>query len=85
MLAVSPGPTGTEFFGGVGSRGAVVGRLATAGRVVSAARRAIGRGATPPSVVAGLGNRVSALASRLAPRRLAPARAGRRRLSSAGP
>ncbi|MER5869541.1 hypothetical protein [Streptomyces sp. NPDC002044] len=33
------------------------GRLATAGRVVGAARRALERGTTPPSVVAGLGRR----------------------------
>lgn len=77
VLAVSPGPTGTEFFDVVGSRDAVVGRIATADQVVSAARRALERGTTPPSMVAGLGNRVSALASRLAPRRLALAVAGR--------
>ncbi|MCY0947361.1 hypothetical protein [Streptomyces antarcticus] len=62
----------------VGSRGAAVGRLGTAGQVVvDAARRALERGTTPPSVVAGLGSRVFATAFRLASRRLAPAVAGR--------
>ncbi|MFD3682005.1 SDR family NAD(P)-dependent oxidoreductase [Streptomyces sp. NPDC058613] len=77
VLAVFPGPAGTEFFDVVGSRGAAVGRLGTAGQVVDAACRALERGTTPPSVVAGLGSRVFATASRLASRRLAPAVAGR--------
>ncbi|MGI5447272.1 SDR family NAD(P)-dependent oxidoreductase [Streptomyces sp. CA-243310] len=77
VLAVSPGPTGTEFFDVVGSRDAVVGKVATSEQVVSTARRALERGTTPPSVVAGFGNRLSALASGLAPRRLALTVAGR--------
>ncbi|MER5779585.1 SDR family oxidoreductase [Streptomyces sp. NPDC002039] len=77
VLAVSPGPTNTEFFDVVGSQDAIVGKVATSEQVVSTARRALERGTTPPSVVAGLGNRLSALASGLAPRRLALAVAGR--------
>ncbi|MFD3875070.1 SDR family NAD(P)-dependent oxidoreductase [Streptomyces sp. NPDC058623] len=77
VLAVSPGPTSTEFFDVVGSRDAMVGKVATAEQVVTTARRALERGTTPPSVVAGLGNRLSALASGLAPRRLALTVAGR--------
>ncbi|MFF3431883.1 SDR family NAD(P)-dependent oxidoreductase [Streptomyces sp. NPDC002602] len=77
VLALSPGPTSTEFFDVVGSQDAVVGKVATSEQVVSTARRALERGTTPPSVVAGLGNRLSALASGLAPRRLALAVAGR--------
>jgi short-subunit dehydrogenase len=77
VLALSPGPVGTEFFDVVGSTNAMVGRLATAEQVVAAARRALERRSTPPSIVAGLGNRLSAAAARLAPRRVATAVAGR--------
>ncbi|MBW5482168.1 SDR family NAD(P)-dependent oxidoreductase [Streptomyces bambusae] len=77
VLAVSPGPTSTEFFDIAGSENAAVGRLATPEQVVSTARRALERGTTPPSVVAGLGNRISARAAGLAPRRLALTVAGR--------
>ncbi|MFG2620322.1 SDR family NAD(P)-dependent oxidoreductase [Streptomyces sp. NPDC048507] len=77
VLAVSPGPTSTEFFDVVGSRDAAVGRMATPEQVVTTARRALERSSTPPSVIAGLGNRLSALASALAPRRLTLAVAGR--------
>ncbi len=77
VLAVSPGPVGTEFFDVVGSRDAAVGRMATAEQVVTATRRALERGNTPPSIVAGLGNRISTLAAALAPRRLALSVAGR--------
>ncbi|MEU6095035.1 SDR family oxidoreductase [Streptomyces sp. NPDC047079] len=77
VLAVSPGPVSTEFFDVVGTRDAMVGRVATPVDVVTATRRALERGSTPPSVVAGLGNRLSVLASRLAPRRVALAVAGR--------
>nr|WP_308072482.1 SDR family oxidoreductase [Streptomyces bambusae] len=76
VLAVSPGPVSTEFFD-VAGKDAAVGRMATAEQVVTATRRALERGSTPPSIVAGLGNRVSALASALAPRRVALTVAGR--------
>lgn len=77
VLAVSPGPVRTEFFDVVGSHDAAVGRMATPEQVVTAARRALERGTTPPSVVVGLGNRISTLASTLVPRRAALAVAGR--------
>ncbi|MFK0257891.1 SDR family NAD(P)-dependent oxidoreductase [Streptomyces sp. NPDC090445] len=77
VLAVSPGPVSTEFFDVVGSRDAAVGRMATPAQVVTAARRTLERRSAPPSVVVGLGNRLSALASALAPRRAALAVAGR--------
>ncbi|MGW6982178.1 SDR family NAD(P)-dependent oxidoreductase [Streptomyces sp. NPDC054932] len=77
VLAVSPGPVRTEFFDVVGSRDAAVGRMATPEQVVTATRRALERGKTPPSIVVGLGNRLSATASSLVPRRLALTVAGR--------
>ncbi|WKE68956.1 SDR family oxidoreductase [Streptomyces sp. WP-1] len=77
VLAVSPGPVATEFFDVVGSRKAIVGRMATPADVVAATRRALAGRRTPSSVIAGLGNRVSATAARLAPRRIALAAAGR--------
>ncbi|MFD5620659.1 SDR family NAD(P)-dependent oxidoreductase [Streptomyces yangpuensis] len=77
VLAVSPGPVRTEFFDVVGSRDAAVGRMATPEQVVTATRRALERDRTPPSIVVGLGNRLSATASALAPRRLALTVAGR--------
>ncbi|MFJ3648310.1 SDR family NAD(P)-dependent oxidoreductase [Streptomyces murinus] len=77
VLAVSPGPVATEFFDVVGSRKAIVGRMATATDVVAATRSALEGRRTPSSVIAGLGNRISATAARLAPRRIALAAAGR--------
>ncbi|KOU72203.1 oxidoreductase [Streptomyces sp. XY413] len=77
VLAVSPGPVRTEFFDVVGSQDAAVGRMATPEQVVTAARRALERDRTPPSIVVGIGNRLSATASALAPRRLALTVAGR--------
>ncbi|MER7764859.1 SDR family oxidoreductase [Streptomyces sp. NPDC097619] len=77
VLAVSPGPVRTEFFDVVGSRDAAVGRMAGPEQVVAAALRALDRRSTPPSIVAGLGNRLSAMAAGLAPRRLSLAVAGR--------
>ncbi|WP_424216825.1 SDR family NAD(P)-dependent oxidoreductase (plasmid) [Streptomyces sp. BI20] len=77
VLAVSPGPVGTEFFDVVGTRKAAVGRMATAEQVVATARRALEGRRTPPSVVVGWATRLSVLASAAAPRRLALAVAGR--------
>ncbi|MEV7512788.1 SDR family NAD(P)-dependent oxidoreductase [Streptomyces sp. NPDC090085] len=77
VLAVSPGPVRTEFFDVVGSNDAAVGRMATPEQVVTATLRALDRRSSPPSIVAGLGNRLSAVAAGLAPRRLTLAIAGR--------
>ncbi|MFY4717076.1 SDR family NAD(P)-dependent oxidoreductase [Streptomyces sp. LaBMicrA B280] len=82
VLAVSPGPVATEFFDVVGSRKAVVGRMATAADVVAATRGALAGRRTPASVIAGFGNRVSATAARLAPP--APRRPGRGRPGPGG-
>ncbi|MEU6061204.1 SDR family oxidoreductase [Streptomyces sp. NPDC047097] len=77
VLAVSPGPVRTEFFDVVGTRDAAVGSMATAEQVVTAARRALERRTTPPSIVIGLGNRISSIASTLSPRRVTLAISGR--------
>ncbi|MER6464566.1 SDR family oxidoreductase [Streptomyces sp. NPDC001228] len=77
VLAVSPGPVETEFFDVVGTRDAVVGNVAAPADVVTTTRRALERRRTPPSVIAGLGNRVSGRAAQLAPRRLTLRVAGR--------
>ncbi|WP_258177141.1 SDR family NAD(P)-dependent oxidoreductase [Streptomyces solincola] len=77
VLAVSPGPVRTEFFDVVGTRDAAVGAMATPEQVVTATRRALERRATPPSIVVGLGNRLSAAAATLSPRRVALAVSGR--------
>ncbi|MFF8018703.1 SDR family NAD(P)-dependent oxidoreductase [Streptomyces sp. NPDC007929] len=77
VLAVSPGPVSTEFFDVVGTQEAAVGRVSSPAEVVTAARRALERRRTPASTVAGITNRLSALAPRFAPRRLVLATAGR--------
>lgn len=77
VLALSPGPTRTEFFDVLGSRNAAVGRFETAEQVVSTALGALDRRATPPSVVSGPLNRLTAAAARLLPRRLTLAVSGR--------
>ncbi|MFF7738408.1 SDR family NAD(P)-dependent oxidoreductase [Streptomyces sp. NPDC007984] len=77
VLAVSPGPVSTEFFDVVGTQEAAVGRVSSPAEVVTAARRALERRRTPASTVAGMTNRLSALAPRFAPRRLVLATAGR--------
>ncbi|MEU8935675.1 SDR family oxidoreductase [Streptomyces sp. NPDC048409] len=77
VLAVSPGPVETEFFDVVGTRDAAVGNVAAPADVVTATRKALERHRTPPSMIAGLGNRMSARAAQLAPRRLTLRIAGR--------
>ncbi|MFJ4964021.1 SDR family NAD(P)-dependent oxidoreductase [Streptomyces sp. NPDC088729] len=76
VLAVSPGTTRTEFFDVVGSQDAMVGRAATAEDVVTATRRALDRDSTPPSIVTGLGNRLTTVATSLLPRRVVVAATG---------
>lgn len=70
VLALSPGPTRTEFFDALGSddmaRGA---RMQTPNQVVTTALRALDRRNPPPSVVSGAFNRLSTLVSRFATRR----------------
>jgi short-subunit dehydrogenase len=69
VLALAPGFTGTEFFDVAGNADATVGRPRTPDDVAATGLRALDRRSTPPHVVDGAGNAVSALASRLAPRR----------------
>ncbi|QII05360.1 SDR family oxidoreductase [Rhodococcoides fascians A25f] len=77
VLALSPGPTRTEFFDVVGSKDAAVGNFQTSEQVVSTALRALDSRRTPASVVSGLSNRISAGSVRLAPRGLATVISGR--------
>jgi short-subunit dehydrogenase len=69
VLALSPGPTSTEFFDVVGTTDAAVGRTQSPEQVVSLALATLGRRNPPPSVISGLGNRVLATATRLVSRR----------------
>ncbi|MBY4399755.1 SDR family oxidoreductase [Rhodococcus fascians] len=77
ILALSPGPTRTEFFDVVGSEDAAVGNFQTSEQVVSTAMRAVDSRRTPASVVSGLSNKISAGSVRLAPRSLAAIISGR--------
>lgn len=69
VLALAPGFTGTEFFDVAGNAEATVGRPRRPEDVVATGMRALDRRSTPPHVVDGAGNAISALASRLSPRR----------------
>lgn len=69
VLAVSPGPTKTEFFDVVGSEDAAVGRKQTSAQVIDTAFRALDRADGGPSVVSGRSNHLTALATRLLSRR----------------
>jgi hypothetical protein len=70
VLAISPGPTRTEFFDVAGSED--MGRgvpIQTPRQVVTTALRTLDRRNPPPSVVSGSLNRLGALAPRFATRR----------------
>lgn len=78
VLALSPGPTRTEFFDVVGgTEGAAVGRFQTAAQVVSRALAELDRSHPRPSVVSGRVNAVTAAVARLAPRRVTLAASAR--------
>lgn len=77
VLALAPGPTETEFFEAAGSEKFKVGQMLSVPAVVDVAFRALDRRDTPPSVVAGHRNKVTAVAAGLLPRRLTLAVAGR--------
>jgi short-subunit dehydrogenase len=77
VLALSPGATRTEFFDVVGGEDASVGRFQTPERVVSLAFRELDRRDTPPSVVSGKANALTAALVSLMPRRVALAISGR--------
>ncbi|MBI3212190.1 MAG: SDR family oxidoreductase [Mycobacterium sp.] len=70
VFSFAPGPTRTEFFDVIGETATVVGRLQSADEVAAAGLRALDRRRTPPSVVSGVGNSISAALARLIPRRL---------------
>ncbi|KAB1654322.1 SDR family oxidoreductase [Pseudoclavibacter chungangensis] len=69
VLAVSPGPTRTEFFEVATGRSESPGFMQTASQVVATAFRALDRARPPYSVISGLGNAVGALGARFLPRR----------------
>ncbi|GAA4383799.1 SDR family NAD(P)-dependent oxidoreductase [Tsukamurella soli] len=77
VLALSPGPTRTEFFDVVGTEDAAVGRFQTATQVVSTALAELDRTHPRAGIVSGRQNAISAVAARLAPRALATAIAGK--------
>lgn len=77
VLALSPGATRTEFFDVVGSEDAAVGRFQTPEQVVRLALRQLDRRKTPPSIVSGAANALSARLVRLMPRRTALTISGR--------
>lgn len=77
VLALAPGPTETEFFEAAGSDKFKVGQMLTVPEVVDVAFRALDRRDTPPSVIAGGRNKITAVASGIMPRRLTLAVAGR--------
>ena len=77
VLALSPGATRTEFFDVVGTADAAVGRFRTPEQVVRRALRELDRRDTPPSIVTGRANAISAALVGLIPRRLALSLSGR--------
>lgn len=77
VLALAPGPAETEFFAVAGSERFRVGQVLGVPEIVDIAFRALDRRNPPPSVVAGLRNRVTAVAAGLVPRRVALGVAGR--------
>jgi uncharacterized protein len=77
VLALSPGPTRTEFFDVIGTEKAAVGRFQTPVQVVSRALAELDRSHPRPSVVSGRGNALTATLARLAPRRVTLAAAAR--------
>jgi short-subunit dehydrogenase len=77
VLALAPGPAETEFFAVAGSDRFRVGQVLSVPEIVDVAFRALDRRNPPPSVVAGLRNRVTAVAAGLVPRRVVLGVAGR--------
>lgn len=70
-LALSPGPTRTEFFDVVGTLADPGSGFQTPQQVVATALRALDRRATPPSIVSGAGSALQATTVRFLPRRAA--------------
>ncbi|MFI9650754.1 SDR family NAD(P)-dependent oxidoreductase [Streptomyces sp. NPDC052040] len=77
VLALSPGPTRTEFFDVLGTHKPAVGPMSGPQQVVRTAMRALDRRSTPASVIAGLAHALPVAAARLAPRRVVLSISGR--------
>lgn len=69
VLALSPGATRTEFFDVVGTSSAAVGQFQTADEVAAIGLRALDARRTPPGIVCGSANKMTAALSRFFPRR----------------
>jgi short-subunit dehydrogenase len=69
VTALSPGATESEFFGVVGTENAAIGTKQTAAQVVATGLRALDRRSTPPSIISGGRDAVSAISTRFAPKR----------------
>lgn len=76
VFAVSPGATKTEFFDVAGEQ-AAIGRKQTSGQVIDTVFRALDRADGGPSIVSGRMNQLTALGTRLLPRRAIAATSAR--------
>jgi short-subunit dehydrogenase len=77
VTALCPGPTRTEFFEVVGTERARVGDYQSPAQVVATAMRALDARRTPPSVVSGSRNAVTAVMARIMPRSIVIPMTGR--------
>jgi len=77
VTTLCPGATRTEFFKVVGTEGARVGDYQTPEQVVATAMRALDARRTPPSVVSGSRNAVTAVMARIMPRSIVIPMTGR--------
>ncbi|MFT4128143.1 MAG: SDR family oxidoreductase [Gordonia sp. (in: high G+C Gram-positive bacteria)] len=77
VLALSPGPTRTEFFDVVGTEDAAVGGFQTAAEVVANVLTELDRRRPRAGLVSGRLNALNAVAAQLAPRAIATAIAGK--------
>jgi uncharacterized protein len=77
VTALSPGATESEFFDVVGTENAAIGAKQTAAQVVATGLAALDRRSTPPSVISGGRNAVTAISTRFAPKRFVVSSAAR--------
>ncbi|ONI61673.1 hypothetical protein ALI44B_15010 [Leifsonia sp. ALI-44-B] len=77
VLALSPGPTETDFFAVAGNDDQSFGPRETVDQVIQTTFRALDRARTPASVVSGLRNKVQAVGAGILPRGLVLDVAGR--------
>jgi hypothetical protein len=77
VTALSPGATESEFFDVVGTENGAIGTKQTAAQVVATGLGALDRRSTPPSIVSGRRNALTAVSTRFAPKRLVVASAAR--------